>query len=852
MAPPSSGEENNAPAANLQVDTSAAEALASASSSEQQQQPLTSPAEATEFTEMSTMRELRVAGAFSADQTETTADNSSFSYGTAPPVNAPVGAQQLQQQYQYGGTPTSAALAPSSASIAMPQQQQQQHMPQQQQPQPQQWTVEENGVKVQVTSHQATDGTMTLTLPSGAVVTLQAAPQPQPQPQSSAQAQAAQMQMPMQQQQQQPAPCPPSGAQSTAEHSMGFLPLGTFQGNHTGSSGGGDPAQQPLPPGGGSDSNNDAANTTNSVDMRVPFVPSLNTTASGGNMTTATTDFADDSVQYIDPLSSRIQVGGDGGDHEEGKVSAESINSSNNDDEIPPALSNVDSADAAAGDGSPQKRTKAQSQPQQHGGQQQHRRTTSSTSRSLGSQTIDGEQVTVLRAHALPNSSVIISSREGSVVEEQHDVEVLHQTLSVSSSTNTNTNSNGSKSLGSGSKLSSSSDPDLAAGGGGAPPADSEFARKGESSAEDIITKEAAKIEAATTDEASEATPQTKLAAAAPPKTEEEYKPLWLKAREEGREEEAPQSDPSKVYFVMNKQSNRKTEYYVSSGKDLPGLPHKDSAETDKPPSQIAMEENLRRAQKEAAEAAAIQQQQLEELAYLREMQRRHAELEGQYIYHDDDMTEVSELTMGVHEMGIGPSIAHTDANANANTDAAATGDIDDVPDVVQSGSYTQSVDWNNLTEEQKKQISSDMASRNGGAVGLPDNEQLVETMVNMFTPELCHKAEPTKKLVRGLGALQPIHSTRSINMYQHKRSGRGRGGRGGYYRPAAAAASSAQLPSINDVEYPSSPKSNGPTSSGGSTGDANSTTSSQRKIAKPISPLKSLKSVRGLHGGIN
>ena len=297
----------------------------------------------------------------------------------------------------------------------------------------------------------------------------------------------------------------------------------------------------------------------------------------------------------------------------------------------------------------------------------------------------------------------------------------------------------------------------------------------------------------------------------------------------------------------MNKQSNRKTEYYVSSGKDIPGLPHKDSAETDKPPSQIAMEENLRRAQKEAAEAAALQQQQLEELAYLREMQRRHAELEGQYIYHDDDMTEVSELTMGVHEMGIGPSIAHTDVNAST----PASGAEDDVPDVVQSASYAQSVDWNNLTEEQKKQISSDMASRNGGAVGLPDNEKFVETMVNMFTPELCHKAEPTKKIVRGLGALQPLHSTRSINMYQHTRSGRGRGGRGSYYRPAAAAASSAQLPSINDVEYPSSPKSNGPTSSGGSTGDTNST-SSQRKVAKPISPLKSLKSVRGLHGGIN
>ena len=821
MAPPSSGEENSAPAANLQVHTAAA----ASASSEQLQAPLASPAEATEVTEMSTMRELRVAGAISTDQTETTADNSSVSYGTAP-LNPPVGAQQLQQQYQYGGTPTSAALGPSSASVAMSVQQQQQ-----QQVQPQQWTVEENGVKVQVTSHQATDGTMTLTLPSGAVVTLQAAPQPQLQ--SSAQAQTAEMPMPVQQQQQ--VPCPPSGAQSTAEHSMGFLPLGTFQGSrepidHTTSA-----ASQTAPVEGTMStgvcsSSENTANTSN-VDMRVPFVPSLNTTGSGGGMTTATTDVADYSVQYIDPLSSRIQVGGgDSSNHEEGKVSAESINSSNN----------------AAGDGSPQKKTKAQSQ-QQHGGPQQHRRTTSSTSRSLGSQTIDGEQVTVVRAHALPNSSVIISSQEGSVVEEQHDVEVLHKTMSVSSGRHTtNTNSNGSKSFGSG-KLSSSSDPDLAAGGGGTPPSDSEFARKSESVEDMPKEEEAAEAPAASTDEASAATPQTKPAAAAPSKTEKEYKPLWLKAREEGREEEAPQSDPSKVYFVMNKQSNRKTEYYVSSGKDLPGLPHKDSAETDKPPSQIAMEENLRRAQEEAAEAAAIQQQQLEELAYLREMQRRHAELEGQYIYHDDDMTEVSELTMGVHEMGIGPSIAHTDVNANT----PASGAEDDVPDVIQSASYTQSVDWNNLTEEQKKQISSDMASRNGGAVGLPDNEKFVETMVNMFTPELCHKAEPTKKLVRGLGALQPLHSTRSINMYQHKRSGRGRGGRGSYYRPAAAAASSAQLPSINDVEYPSSPKSNGPTSSGGSTGDTNST-SSQRKIAKPISPLKSLKSVRGLHGGIN
>jgi hypothetical protein len=235
-------------------------------------------------------------------------------------------------------------------------------------------------------------------------------------------------------------------------------------------------------------------------------------------------------------------------------------------------------------------------------------------------------------------------------------------------------------------------------------------------------------------------------------------------------------------------------------------------------------------------------------------MQRRHAELEGQYIYHDDDQTEVSELTMGVHEMGIGPSIAHTDANATEAAATAATtasgngGDI--VPEViVPSGSYSQSVDWNNLSEDEKKQISSGMASRDGGAAGLPDNEQLVETMVKMFTPELCHKAEPTRRVARGLGSLQPIHSTRSINMYQHTP---GRRGRGGYNRPAAAAASSAQLPSIKDVEDPSTPKSNsGPTSSVGSTGETEST-SSRRRTAKPVSPLRSLKSIRGLHGGIN
>ena len=202
---------------------------------------------------------------------------------------------------------------------------------------------------------------------------------------------------------------------------------------------------------------------------------------------------------------------------------------------------------------------------------------------------------------------------------------------------------------------------------------------------------------------------------------------------------------------------------------------------------------------------------------------------------------------MGVHELGIGPSIAHTNANAEAGEHAV----VDNLPDI-QGGQYSQSVDWNNLSEEQKKQISSDMASRNGGAVGLPDNEQFVETVANLLTPELCHKAEPTtKRIVRSLGALQPLHSTRSINMYQHTRGGRGGRGRGGVYRPAAAAASSAQLPSINDVDVPASPKSNGPTSSGGSTGETTSS-GSQRRIAKPVSPLKSLKSVRGLHGGIN
>ncbi len=248
------------------------------------------------------------------------------------------------------------------------------------------------------------------------------------------------------------------------------------------------------------------------------------------------------------------------------------------------------------------------------------------------------------------------------------------------------------------------------------------------------------------------------------------------------------------------------------------------------------MEDNLRRAQQEASEAAALRQQQLEELAYLREMQRRHADLEGQYIYQDaDDMTEVSELTMGVHELGIGPSIAHTSANAEAVA-------VDNLPDI-KGGQYSQSVDWNNLSEEQKKQISSDMASRNGGAVGLPDNERFVETVANMLTPELCHKAEPTRRIVRSLGALQPMHSTRSINMYQHNRVGRGGRVRGGVYRP--------QLPSINDVDVPASPRSNGPTSSGGSTGETTSS-GSQRKIAKPVSPLQSLKSVRGLHGGIN
>ena len=531
-------------------------------------------------------------------------------------------------------------------------------------------------------------------------------------------------------------------------------------------------------------------------------------------------------------MSGRIRVGGGGGNGWDGKASAAA-----EEEEVLPSVSNVDSADAAAGDGSPQKKREG------------NPNTNMDTSM---------EQVAVLRRS---NASVIISaSREGSVADAgdgeegksaalELAVEVLHRTLSVSSGSNTNTshsqsNSNGSKS--SASKHSSSSGPDLAAG------IMPHAQLKVDENMDVDVPHKGASAAAGSIDEKEESAPSRAKPAAAPP-PKEEYKPLWLKAREEGREEEAAAADPSKVYFVMNKQSNRKTEYYVSSGKELqqPGglSPDQDSAETDKPPSQIAMEDNLRRAQQEAAEAAALRQQQLEELAYLREMQRRHADLEGQYIYHDsDEMTEMSELTMGVHELGIGPSIAHTSANAEAVAGAHAV--IDNLPDI-KGGQYSQSVDWNNLSEEQKKQISSDMASRNGGAVGLLDNERFVETMANMLTPELCHKAEPTRRIVRSLGALQPMHSTRSINMYQHNRVGRGGRVRGGVYRPAAAAASSAQLPSINDVDVPASPRSNGPTSSGGSTGETTSS-GSQRKIAKPVSPLQSLKSIRGLHGGIN
>ena len=773
--------------ASLRIDTAAASAPAPASAASSDP-PLSSPAERTEA---SHLRELRTAGGFGAsaddDQTDSSADNS---WGSA------AGPQQHRRQrgvpQQYGGTPTSAAaLAPSSSSL--------QH---QQQPPPQQaqWTVEEGGVRVSVTAQQAADGAVTLTLPSGAVVTLQAAAlAPAVQPPPTFRGPIA-------------APGPAAGGEA---------------GRRDGSIGGGDR--------GG-----------------VPFVPSLNTSIDTGSRSGATTAAAagggDDcgaSVRYIDPMSGRIRVGGggSGGNGWDGKVSAAAAA----EEEILPSVSNVDSADAAAGDGSPQKKREGNPNDDTN---------------------MDAtmEQVAVLRR---PNSSVIISaSREGSVADAgdggegeraalELAVEVLHRTLSVSTGSNTNasrsqSNSNGSKSLAS--KHSGSSDPDLAAGirPQAQPKVDEnmdvDVPHKGAAAAAAAAAAAGGSIDEKEEDTAP-APSQAKPAAAPPPK--EEYKPLWLKAREEGREEEAAAADPSKVYFVMNKQSNRKTEYYVSSGKKLqqqPGglSPDQDSAETDKPPSQIAMEDNLRRAQQEAAEAAALRQQQLEELAYLREMQRRHADLEGQYIYHDaDDMTEVSELTMGVHELGIGPSIAHTSANAEAEAVA-----VDDLPDI-KGGQYSQSVDWNNLSEEQKKQISSDMASRNGGAVGLPDNERFVETVANMLTPELCHKAEPTRRIVRSLGALQPMHSTRSINMYQHNRVGRGGRVRGGVYRPAAAAASSAQLPSINDVDVPASPRSNGPTSSGGSTGETTSS-GSQRKIAKPVSPLKSLKSIRGLHGGIN
>ena len=785
--------------ASLQIDTAAASASASSASADL---PLSSPAERTEA---SHLRELRTAGGFGAsaddDQTDSSADNS---WGSA------AGPQQHRRQrgfpQQYGGTPTSAAaLAPSSSSSSSLQQQQQQEQSQSHpQPQQAQWTVEEGGVRVSVTAQQAADGAVTLTLPSGAVVTLQAAAlAPAVQPPPTFRGPIA-------------APGPAAGGEA---------------GRRDGSIGGGDR--------GG-----------------VPFVPSLNTSIDTGSRSGATTaagqDCGDDcgaSVQYIDPMSGRIRVGGggSGGNGWDGKVSAAAAA----EEEILPSVSNVDSADAAAGDGSPQKKREGNPNDDTN---------------------MDAtmEQVAVLRR---PNSSVIISaSREGSVADAgdggegeraalELAVEVLHRTLSVSTGSNTNasrsqSNSNGSKSLAS--KHSGSSDPDLAAGI--MPQAqlkvdenmDVDVPHKGAAAAAAAAAAAGGSIDEKEEDTAP-APSQAKPAAAPPPK--EEYKPLWLKAREEGREEEAAAADPSKVYFVMNKQSNRKTEYYVSSGKKLqqqPGglSPDQDSAETDKPPSQIAMEDNLRRAQQEAAEAAALRQQQLEELAYLREMQRRHADLEGQYIYHDaDDMTEVSELTMGVHELGIGPSIAHTSANAEAEAVAGAHAVVDNLPDI--KGQYSQSVDWNNLSEEQKKQISSDMASRNGGAVGLPDNERFVETVANMLTPELCHKAEPTRRIVRSLGALQPMHSTRSINMYQHNRVGRGGRVRGGVYRPAAAAASSAQLPSINDVDVPASPRSNGPTSSGGSTGETTSS-GSQRKIAKPVSPLKSLKSIRGLHGGIN
>eukprot|EP00562_Extubocellulus_spinifer_P012340 CAMPEP_0178540446 /NCGR_PEP_ID=MMETSP0697-20121206/1030_1 /TAXON_ID=265572 /ORGANISM="Extubocellulus spinifer, Strain CCMP396" /LENGTH=491 /DNA_ID=CAMNT_0020172781 /DNA_START=1148 /DNA_END=2624 /DNA_ORIENTATION=- len=325
-------------------------------------------------------------------------------------------------------------------------------------------------------------------------------------------------------------------------------------------------------------------------------------------------------------------------------------------------------------------------------------------------------------------------------------------------------------------------------------------------------------------------------------------KPLWLIAKEQGIEYQEPEEDPGKVFFVMNRktakegevQANRKTEYYMANGRDIPGVPQPDSAEMEKPESQLQMEQNIRRAQEEAA-AAALRQQQMEEYSYL---QRQQIDLTGQYIYQNgdwDDQSDVSSITMGMHEMGMGPSLAHTPAaDGGAPAPPAAN--------MMLQAQYSQSLEWAQLTDEQKAKVSAEMAQRSGGAVGFKNSEDVIDTMVDMFTPDVCCKQEPTKRIVRKtlrqLGALQPLHSTKSIRSY-------------GVYRPAAAAASATQLSAT--AEEPTSPRSanSGPSANPGSANNTvESTGGSQTKVrveaAKPVSPLKSLRSIRGLYGGVN
>ena len=79
-----------------------------------------------------------------------------------------------------------------------------------------------------------------------------------------------------------------------------------------------------------------------------------------------------------------------------------------------------------------------------------------------------------------------------------------------------------------------------------------------------------------------------------PPPTDNCNKPLWLIAREQGIEyesQEEEEEDPGKVFFVsQTNKANCKTEYYMANARDIPGLPQPDSAEMEKPVSQLQME----------------------------------------------------------------------------------------------------------------------------------------------------------------------------------------------------------------------------------------------------------------------